>query len=223
MDEKISTTIQDYLLTIYILERDGEPVSGVRLAELLNVTPPTVTNTLKRMVRDSLVTMDADHMPHLTEKGWAAASDVMRKHMLAEWMLHRMLSWSKLHKEAHNLEHAISSEVEAALLEELGHPEVCPHGNPLPGYEDVVAKWIPLTRATNGTRGIIRRIHEFAEDQAEILAFLEEKKIAPGQAVQVQEILAFNKTITILVEGQPVTLGFSIARYIYYEPVYTLE
>ena len=49
---KLSTTIEDYLSMIYVLERDDEPVVGVHLAELLGVTPPTVTNTLKRMTRD---------------------------------------------------------------------------------------------------------------------------------------------------------------------------
>ncbi|MDW8227092.1 MAG: MarR family transcriptional regulator [Anaerolineales bacterium] len=53
----VSETVQDYLLLIYVMERDGEPVIGARLAELLNVTPPTVTNTLKRMARDGLLTL----------------------------------------------------------------------------------------------------------------------------------------------------------------------
>jgi len=219
MSEKISATVEDYLGILYILERDGEPVNGVRLAELLSVTPPTVTNTLKRMVRDGLITMDTSHLPHLTEAGQEAASSVMRKHMLAEWMLNRVLAWSKLHKEAHELEHAMSSEVEEALLEELHHPEVCPHGNPFPGYEAAASNWIPLTQARNGARGVIRRIHEFAEDNAAILAFLEEKRIAPGQEVRIQEILPFNETITLCVDDQPVSLGFTVAQYIFFESI----
>ncbi len=219
MNEKISATIEDYLQAIFVLERDGEPVNGVRLADLLGVTPPTVTNTLKRMARDGLITIDASHIPHLTGAGREAASSVLRKHHLAELMLNHMLAWSKLHKEAHELEHAISSEVEAALLEELENPELCPHGNPFPGHEDAVSGWIPLTRASAGARGIIRRIHEFAEDNPTILAFLEEKGIAPGQAVTVEEILPFNETVTIRVGEQSVSLGYAVARYIFIEMV----
>lgn len=219
MSEKISATIQDYLITIFVLERDGEQVTGVRLAELLDVTPPTVTNTLKRMSRDGLVTMDSAHLPHLTSTGLEAASSVMRKHMLAEWMLNRLLSWSKLHKEAHEFEHAISNEVEAALIEELHHPQVCPHGNPLPGYEGVVSGWIPLTQAIAGEKGIIRRVHEFAEASPETLAFLEDHQIAPGQPVQIEQILPFNETITLRVNQQSVTLGFPVARFIFIEPL----
>ena len=137
--------------------------------------------------------------------------------MLAEWMLNDLLSWSKLHKEAHNLEHAISSEVEAALIKELDNPEFCPHGNPFPGHEQAAAHWIPLSRTTSGMQGKIRRIHEFAENNLSILAFLEEKHIAPGQSVAVLEVQPVNETVTVQVENQTQSIGFAIARYIYLE------
>lgn len=221
MSEKISATIEDYLVTIFVLERDGEPVSGVRLAELLRVTPPTVTNTLKRMVRDSLITMDSAHLPHLTGAGHEAASTVLRKHMLAEWMLNDLLAWSQLHKEAHDLEHAISSDVEAALIQKLDDPAFCPHGNPFPGREAAASNWVPLSRATAGMRGTIRRIHEFAENNVVILSFLEENHIAPGQPVTVSEVLPFNETVTLQVGEHSVSIGFAIARYIFLEPMET--
>ena len=141
---KISSTIQDYLSLLYVMERDNEPVVGSRLAELLGVTPPTVTNTLKRMTRDGLITHDRPrHAP--LPSGWDAARVVMRRHMLMEWMMFKTLPWSKLHGEAHQLEHAISAMTETALMEQLGNPQTCPHGNPLPGFEQVVAGWPPLT------------------------------------------------------------------------------
>jgi DtxR family Mn-dependent transcriptional regulator len=175
---KLSQTIEDYLALLYVLERDGETIVGARLAELLGVTAPTVTNTLKRMARDGLITMH-ENGTHLTEHGWASAKDVMRRHMLMEWMMLKMLPWSKLHGEAHHLEHAISSEAETAVYEELGRPQTCPHGNPLPGCEDTVAGWIPLTELVSGEKVIIRRIHELAEENRPLLAFLDEKKNDP--------------------------------------------
>jgi len=213
---KHSQTIEDYLSLIYVMERDGEPIVGARLAELLGVTPPTVTNTMKRMARDGLITMDGNGT-HLTPKGWSAAKDVMRRHMLMEWMMIKMLPWSKLHGEAHNLEHAISPEAEAAVYEELGRPQTCPHGNPLPGCEAAVADWVALTELASGEQVIIRRIHELAEENPPLLTFLEEKKVMPGTPVTVGEILPFNQTISIQVDNAPVTLGFAAARYIYAE------
>jgi DtxR family Mn-dependent transcriptional regulator len=217
MNDKISPTIEDYLGAMFVLERDGEPILGVRLAELLGVSPPTVTNTLKRMLRDGLVTIDSEHKTALTEPGRTAASTVMRRHMLAEWMIARMVSWAKLHKEAHVLEHALSSEVEAALVAELHDPEVCPHGNPLPGHEDAVASWIPLTQAPLGVALVIRRIHEFAEGNQPFMLFLEENLIEPGQEITIKEVLAFNQTLNVLVNERAVSLGFAVARYLFVE------
>ena len=214
--EKPSSTIENYLSLMYVLERDKEPVLGVRLAELLSVTPPTVTNTLKRMVRDGLITMDRNGT-RLTKAGKQSARTVVRRHMLTEWMIARMLPWSKLHEEAHKLEHAISSQVETALFEEMGHPQTCPHGNPLPGCDEAVADWIPIIEVPPIQLVTIRRVHELAEYNLELLAFLEKKEITPGAEVTVLEVLPFNQTITLDVNGQAVTLGFASARYLFVE------
>ena len=200
-----------------MLERDNEPVVGAHLAELLGVTPPTVTNTLKRMARDGLITMD-ENGTRLTENGWASARTVVRRHMLTEWMMVRRLPWSKLHGEAHNLEHAISADAEAALMEELGHPQTCPHGNPLPGSEAAVANWIPLVKMAPGDKVIVRRIHEIAEQNSELMAFLEKNGIMTDVEAVVTDVLPFNQTVTLRVQGRDVTLGFAAARYVYVEP-----
>lgn len=214
--EKLSPTIENYLALMYVLERDKEPVVGVRLAELLTVTPPTVTNTLKRMVRDGWITMDKNGT-RLTRVGKQSARTVLRRHMLTEWMIARMLPWSKLHREAHNLEHAISSEVESALFEDLGHPQTCPHGNPLPGCEAAVSAWRRLTETSPHERVIIKRIHELAEYNLELLVFLESHGLVPGAEIIIQEVLPFNQTIGVEIQGQIVTLGFASARYVYVE------
>jgi len=213
---RLSATIEDYLAFVYILERDGEPVVGARLAELLGVTPPTVTNTLKRMARDGLILMD-EKGTRLTEQGRLAARGVMRRHMLTEWMMANMLPWSLLHSEAHNLEHAISTVAEAALMEELNHPQTCPHGNPLPGNEAMVEGWTPLTQIEAGERVVIRRVHELGEENTELLTYLEEHGVMPGNQAQVVEVLPFNQTITLQIGEQAVTLGYAAARYVFVE------
>ncbi len=214
--DKLSTTIEDYLSLMYVLERDNEPVVGVHLAELLGVTPPTVTNTLKRMSRDGLIVMDKKGT-RLTKIGRESARTVTRRHMLTEWMMAHMLPWSKLHREAHNLEHAISAEVETALFEELGHPQTCPHGNPFPGCEEAVASWIPLTETAPNQKVVIKRVHELAEQNSVLMVFLEGKGIVLNAQAIVLEVLPFNQTVTLEIQGQAVTLGFASARYIFVE------
>jgi len=212
----LTATIQDYLSLIYVLERDNEQVIGSHLATIIGVTPPTITNTLKRMTRDGLITMNAEGT-HLTELGWDAARIVMRRHMLMEWMMFNTLPWSKLHAEAHQLEHAISSMTETALIEQLNNPQTCPHGNPLPGCEQVVSSWIPLIRVPVGTSFVVRRIHELAEENYPLLAFLEKNRIVPGTRASTVEVLPFNHTLTVESDGNLVTLGDAVARYIHVE------
>jgi DtxR family Mn-dependent transcriptional regulator len=212
-------TVENYLMTMYALERDYGEIIAARLAEMLNVAPATVTMTFKRMARDQWITGKGHGGVHLTETGREAASSVIRRHMLVEWLLVRILKIpvDQTHDEAHNLEHAISPQLEQRLQEILGNPKVCPHGNPFPGYEHVVSKWIPLTDVTVGQSVTVRRIHEFAEDNHELLEFLTENGLTPGEKVTLTEILPFNQTLTLRVDRKTVTLGFPAARLVFVE------
>ncbi len=220
MAEKIPTpTIEDYLGIIYTLERDGEEVIGARLSELLEVSPPTVTVTLRRMVRDGWIKVDASKKVGLTNTGREAAKAVIRRHMLTEWMLAKILKlpWSKVHEEAHKIEHSISSEVESSLIDKLKDPTQCPHGNPMPGFESLSDSWKPLTDFALNDRIVIKRIHEFLEEDPVLMNFLEEHRVTPEKQAVITEILPFNCTITLKVDSQPVTLGLEIAKNIFAE------
>lgn len=214
-------TIEDYLAIIYVMERDEGEVIAARLAESLEVAPPTVTVTLKRMARDGWVASGSGKGIHLTEKGSLAARSVIRRHMLTEWMLSRMLKipWSQVHTAADQMEHTISDEIENQMRDNLDNPQLCPHGNPLPGYEYIAADWLPLTNIASGEKVIIRRIHETAEDNHALLEFLESNGIIPGAHAEVEEVLPFNQTLNLLLGGQKVALGFNTARYIFVEKV----
>lgn len=221
MIEKSSVTIEDYLAVLYVMQRDGVPVVGARIAELFGVSAPTVTNTLKRMVRDGLVTMEDETGTTLTEMGLENAQAVTRRHMLSEWMLMRMLQvpWAKIHTEAHHFEHAISDDIEEQMRTNLGNPVTCPHGNPLPGYENIAESWVALYNLSPKDTGILRRVHEIGENQPEFMQFMEENGLTPGAQIEVIGLLPFNQTMTVRVETREVTIGFSIARYIFIEKV----
>jgi DtxR family Mn-dependent transcriptional regulator len=219
MIEKSSVTIEDYLGVLFVMERDGVPVVGARIAELFGVSPPTVTNTLKRMARDGLITMDDEKGVVLTGVGMENAQAVTRRHMLSEWMLMRMLQvpWAKIHTEAHHFEHAISEDIEEQMRANLGNPVTCPHGNPLPGYEEIAQDWTALYSLSPRDVGILRRVHEIGENQPEFMEFMEANGLVPGVQVEVVGLLPFNQTMTVRVAAREVTIGYSIAKYIYIE------
>ena len=215
--ERPSPTIEDYLGVIYTLARDGERVIGARLSESLDVSAPTVTMTLKRMERDGWISIGVDKEIVLTSKGKAMATSVIRRHMLTEWMLSRVLRLplSELHREAHQIEHTLSPDVEERLQSEMQDPRFCPHGNPLPGFEEEVSHLRKLSLLNEGEKGIIRRIHENIEDDYERLSFLDKRGLMPGAEIMVEEVLPFNETIKIMVEDQPVVLGLTLAEEIF--------
>jgi DtxR family transcriptional regulator, Mn-dependent transcriptional regulator len=217
---EVTATIEDYLGVILVMERDGDPVTGASLARHFQVSAPTVTNTFKRMIRDGWVQMDENKEVTLTARGREIAESVMRRHMLTEWLLIDSLDvpWSQTHLESHQLEHAISPEVESRMQAHKSKATICPHGNPLPGNEDSVTGWLPLTEFKAGDQGILRRVHEFGEDNAELLRFLEQKDFLPGTTFKVVEVLPFNETITVEIkEGHTVSLGSAIIEFLYAE------
>jgi DtxR family Mn-dependent transcriptional regulator len=185
MTEKSPTpTVEDYLGIIYTLQRDGDEVIGARLSELLEVSAPTVTITLHRMQRDGWITITPSKKIELTPAGVEAAKAVIRRHMLTEWMLSKILKlpWSKVHEEAHKIEHSISDSVEMGLMDELQDPTQCPHGNPMPGMESMTAKWKPLADQAVGDLITIRSIHEFLENDPDLMGFLETNGVLPGKS-----------------------------------------
>jgi DtxR family Mn-dependent transcriptional regulator len=216
-DQRPSPTIEDYLGVIYTLDRNGERVISARLAQSLDVSAPTVTATLKRMQRDGWVIMDEHKEIRLTPSGRSAAMNVIRRHMLTEWMLSRMLKLplSEIHREAHQIEHTLSPEVAERLQAELEDPRFCPHGNPLPGFEDETEGWVALSSLSPGDSAIIRRIQESLEDDYDVLAFLESKGVVPGAEISVIELLPFNETVMLSVNGNDVILGLRLASDIY--------
>ena len=220
-ESRPTPTIEDYLAIMYVMERDGEEIIAARLAESLEVTPPTVTVTLKRMERDGWIEVAGRKNIHLTDHGCEAASSVIRRHMLTEWMLARMLKvpWSDVHSEAHTIEHSISDDIEDKMRQNFDDPQVCPHGNPLPGYEYLTAQWKPLTQMQAGEAVVIRRIHETAEGDGKFMQFLENHGVIPGTRGEICEILPFNQTLTLGLGDRRVVLGFPAAQYIYVEKV----
>src|SRR5919109_4678011 len=134
-DDLLSATVEEYLETIYNMSMEDEVVIGARLAEKFAVSAPTVTEMLKRLVRDGYVEMDNRRQVTLTEAGIRAAESVLRRHRLTERFLADMLGmqWHEVHEEAGRLEHFISGAVEERVLTTLNHPTTCPHGNPIPG------------------------------------------------------------------------------------------
>ena len=132
-------TTEMYLRTIYELVEEGIVPLRARIAERLHQSGPTVSQTVARMERDGLVTVEGDRHLELTAEGMRLATRVMRKHRLAERLLTDVigLDWELVHAEACRWEHVMSETVERRLVDLLDHPTESPYGNPIPGLDEL--------------------------------------------------------------------------------------
>ncbi|GAB3591008.1 Diphtheria toxin repressor [Corynebacterium faecale] len=138
MKDLVDTT-EMYLRTIYELEEEGIIPLRARIAERLEQSGPTVSQTVARMERDGLVHVSPDRSLEMTPEGRALAIAVMRKHRLAERLLTDIIGLDihKVHDEACRWEHVMSDEVERRLVEVLDDVSRSPFGNPIPGLTDI--------------------------------------------------------------------------------------
>jgi DtxR family transcriptional regulator, Mn-dependent transcriptional regulator len=180
--------VEEYLETMLSLAEEGVPVIQARIAERLGRSAPSVSEMLDRLREDGYVVRDGRRLS-LTESGQALAEKVVRKHRLAERLLVDVigLEWHKVHREAGRWEHVISDDVEARLVELLGDPATCPHGNPIPGSlsQAPTAPVRPLATVEAGERVRLFRISEEVESNLGSLTLLDDGGFIPGVVAEV--------------------------------------
>ncbi|WP_340536948.1 metal-dependent transcriptional regulator [Nocardioides sp. GXZ039] len=207
MSDLIDTT-EMYLRTIYELVEEGIVPLRARIAERLHQSGPTVSQTVARMERDGLVTVEGDRHLELTEQGLRLATRVMRKHRLAERLLTDVigLEWELVHEEACRWEHVISETVERRLIELLGQPTSSPYGNPIPGLDELGQSEVaesfmddvePLGEAASDVEGrvLVRRISEEMQKDEVLMSAMRRVGALP------------EKTVTIVATDDGVLVG----------------
>jgi DtxR family transcriptional regulator, Mn-dependent transcriptional regulator len=195
--------VEEYLETMLGLAEEGIPVIQARIAERLGRSAPSVSEMLDRLIEDGYVTREGRRLS-LTQSGRALAEKVVRKHRLAERLLVDVigLEWHKVHREAGRWEHVISDDVEARLVELLGDPATCPHGNPIPGSHSAAPAVAtrPLAEVGVGERVRLLRISEEVELNLGSLTLLDDGGFIPGAVARVGG-RDTDGTVVVTVEG----------------------
>jgi DtxR family Mn-dependent transcriptional regulator len=215
----LSAAAQQYLLALRVLvgPDDSSRVTAAQIARNMGVTTQAASEMFRRLVADGLVAHAEGRDLHLTAAGRTAADGIFRRHALLEWLLTSVigLGWAESDDEAMRLQGAISPRVEARLDEMLGHPETCPHGNPI---DAETARRRPaglrLSEMEAGAPATIYRITEEAEEDAGLLSYLEARALTPGAQVT---ILARSESLDSLTLDGPrgrATLGLRPAALV---------
>jgi DtxR family Mn-dependent transcriptional regulator len=197
---------EEYCECIFELHEDDVEVIQARIAERLQVSRPAVSEMMKRLEAEGLIT-SSDGI-RLTETGRRLGERVVRRHRLAEVFLTDVLklSWAEAHHEAGKWEHIMSDSVEKAMNELLGSPTTCPHGNPIPGSGYEAPDSAPLSAVTVGAGFTIRRITEELEFEPGLLEFLEQSAIQPGNRGTVTAASP-DGTLTVEIDGRHIGVG----------------
>lgn len=222
-------TTEMYLRTVYELEEEGILPLRARIAERLHQSGPTVSQTVARMQRDGLLTVEGDRHIELSPKGRQLATRVMRKHRLAERLLLDVigLDIELVHEEACRWEHVMSEQVERRLIELLEHPSESPYGNPIPGLDelgDPAADGGPADVFLDGvrpladsvtdepSRWIVRRIAEELQKDARFLSVLRRVGALPGNDVLVSQ---GRDGVVIARQGESAEVDVETANHIF--------
>ena len=212
---ELTDAIQDYVKEIYKLESSGQRVTTSALAEQLGVSSPSVTAMLKKLASLGLVEHERYRGATLTPKGERVALEVIRHHRLLEQYLSQTLGLpiNELHAEADRLEHALSEELEAHIDRTLGFPTHDPHGDPIPGPDLKLSRMVtaPLSTLEPGDKAVVSRV---PDSDGELLRYLAELKLTPGNSVEVRDSAPFEGPLTIRVEGQEHAISRELAAKI---------
>jgi DtxR family Mn-dependent transcriptional regulator len=223
-----------YLRTVFELEEEGIVPLRARIAERLSQSGPTVSQTVARMERDGLLRVQNDRQLSLTEEGRGLAIRVMRKHRLAECLLVGVigLPWEDVHNEACRWEHVISEDVERRVLELLDYPVRCPHGNLIPGLDELglppeakgraldagreLAQAMTALVTPAQERFVVRRISEQIQSDAALMLRLKHIGIQPGREVS---LVAGHDGVRVVGEdyaaGQQAELPHGVAAHVF--------
>lgn len=209
-----SQSVEDYLKAIYKLEStlDGKGVPTSKLAKEMKVANASVTNMVKRLSNLGMVTYKSYYGSKLTETGRKIALEMIRHHRLLELYLAEMLgySWDQVHDEAEKLEHYISEQFEDKISELLNDPKFDPHGDPIPTKDGMMPE-LGLKVLSRREENISLEVRRVKNQTPELLRYLDDYGLTPGAEVIIKKKEPFDGPLELIVDGNPVTLGYKIA------------
>jgi DtxR family transcriptional regulator, Mn-dependent transcriptional regulator len=218
---EFSDAVQDYAKAIWSLaQRSAEPVSTSAIAERLEVSPASASAMVKRLESMGLATREPYHGVRLTRAGERVALEVLRHHRLLELYLAEALgmTWDRVHEEAEVLEHAISAELSELIAAKLGNPTHDPHGDPIPTADGEIdeAPTRSLAELGPGERGRFTRV---SDSNSDMLRYLSDRGIAPGDEVELVGREPFGGPLTVRANERDHAFGDQLARAMRVQPV----
>ncbi|MDE0839608.1 MAG: metal-dependent transcriptional regulator [Kiritimatiellae bacterium] len=222
----LSQSVENFVKAVYSLQKSDEWVGTSRLANALGQRPASVTNMAQKLAKseDGLLIYQAYKGVKLTETGTSVALEVIRHHRLIELYLSKQLGvpWDKVHDEAEKLEHVISEDLEDRMAAALEDPTIDPHGAPIPTKDGHVAPR-PSVPLASVEPGHVVEVVEVNDHDAQLLRYLGELDLYPGNRFSVLGRESFGQSISIERDGKPTSLGEEAVPHIFVTVIGEIE
>lgn len=206
---------EDYLKCIHELGEKNNKISNKKIAEMMQVSAPAVSEMIKKMISEQLIVKDKDLGYYLTKQGLLVVSDLYRKHRLVEVFLVNHLHYTAddIHEEAEVLEHTVSTTFVDQLEKLLDFPQFCPHGGTIPKKGEFLVEINQMTLDQISQLGtyVISRVH----DDFQLLKYLEQHRLHINDAIELTQIDPYAKTYHITYNDENLTIPERIASQIY--------
>ena len=208
---------EDYLKCIYEIGTEVEKISNKEIASRMQVSPPAVTEMIKRMVSEGLLVKDKNHGYLLTDLGSQLVSDLYRKHRLIEVFLLENLDYTteEVHEEAEVLEHTVSEHFIDKLDHMLGSPKTCPHGGTIPPKGQLLIEAYQDRLSDVSEPGTYRL--QRVQDNFELLNFLDQIQLTIGDDILFKGYDDYTGLYHLAIHGQEISINQVIAQQLYIE------
>ncbi len=210
---------EDYLSAIFKYRENDGTIKSNQIADKLSISGAAVTDMLKKLSRDGYVNYKRYQGIKLTSEGEEYAKNMVRRHRIWEVFLHQIVGmpWDKVHEEAHNLEHSASDDLINRMEEMLDFPSFDPHGDPIPSKDGKLPKQkknFPLSLLKAENKGKVVRVNDFDDG---FLNYLSKIGIKLGKEIHVKEILEFDHSMLVSVNGKETNISSTMAANIFIE------
>jgi len=126
-----SEHIEMYLKAMWYIRERGDNVKVSSIAQLLNVTQPSVVQMLKKLDSLNLLRYDTGEIES-TPEGEHVGKQMIRNTRLLEVLMRDALKIEIDEEMVCGIEHHMKDMFTAALCTLLNHPRLCPHGHDIP-------------------------------------------------------------------------------------------
>lgn len=130
LTEPLTSSLEDYLETIYLIISEKDAVRPKDIAQRMNVSNASVTGALRTLADKGMINYAPYDMITFTNEGRKVAVDILRRHELLKDFFVKVLGADSVEadKAACSMEHGISSDIVDRLAKFAEFIELCPRG-----------------------------------------------------------------------------------------------